>query len=84
MMDFFRNLYAFYSWRYPATIVYMLQSTEYQVKPYLEWYWQTQDFSHVMHRRTLERTKAARMLLLAVQFGGALEVLLGALCIALW
>ncbi|HEY8998886.1 MAG TPA: Mur ligase family protein [Candidatus Saccharimonadales bacterium] len=84
MIDFLRNLYAFYSWRYPATIVYMLQSTEYQVKPYLEWYWQTQDFSHVMHRRTLERTKAARMLLSVVRLGIALEVLAGVLCVALW
>lgn len=84
MMDFFRNLYAFYSPRYPATIVYMLQSTEYQVRPYLEWYWQTQDFSHVMHRRTLERTRPARMLLLAVKLGVALQVTLGLLCIVFW
>lgn len=83
-MDFFRKLYGFYSPKYPATVVYMLQSTEYQVKPYLEWYWQTQDFSRVMHRRTLDKTKAARMLLYAVQLGVTFEILLGLLCIALW
>lgn len=56
---------------YPMVLVYMLQSTEYQVKPYLQWLWRTKDFTTVMQRRTLEHTKPARALLLAI-YGGVL------------
>ena len=84
MKEFFRKLSGFYSPRYPATVVYMLQSTEYQVRPYLKWYWETQDFSRVMHRRTLEKTKAARMLLYTVQLGAALQITLGFLLVVFW
>jgi len=79
-----RALVSLYSWRYPVTLVYMLQSTEYQVKPYLSWYWHTTNFSKIMYRRTLDRTKAARLLLLALRLGMLLQIALGILCIALW
>ncbi|MGH7158166.1 MAG: Mur ligase family protein [Candidatus Saccharimonadales bacterium] len=79
-----RGLLSLYSPRYPAVLVYMLQSTEYQVAPYLKWYWQTQDFSQVMYRRTLHRTKAARLLLLAARLGIATQVLAGLLLVWLW
>lgn len=62
---------------YATTIVYMLQSTEYQVGPYLRWYWRTKDFSEVTQRRSLEYTKAARLLLLALRFGIAAQIVAG-------
>jgi len=62
---------------YPRIIVYMLQSTEYQIGPYLRWFWRTQDFSRVMQRRALELTRPARLLLLAVRLGIVLEILAG-------
>ncbi len=52
---------------YPRALVYMLQSTEYRVKPYLAWYWRTKDFRSVAKRRQLDSTKAARLLLAALQ-----------------
>ena len=79
-----RGLFSLYSWRYPTVLVYMLQSTEYQVWPYLKWYWQTSDFSGVMYRRTLHRTKAARLLLLALRLGMGLQLLAGILLLAWW
>lgn len=72
-----KGLVSLYSWRYPKTVVYMLQSTEYQVGPYLKWYWHTNDFSSVAKRRTLNPTKAARLLLLAMYGGMAIEILIG-------
>jgi UDP-N-acetylmuramyl pentapeptide synthase len=62
---------------YPATLVYMLQSTEYRPGPYLAWYWRTNNFCHVAKRRTLERTKAARLLLLALRMGMILQITAG-------
>lgn len=62
-----------------ATVVsYMLQSTEYQIGPYLKWYWRTQNFAHVMHRRVLDRTRRARLLRAGVQTGMVLQIALGA------
>lgn len=55
----------------------MLQSTEYQVAPYLAWYWRTTNFATVMNRRTLDPTKAARLLLLAVRCGMSLQIVIG-------
>jgi len=73
-----------YSFRYPSILVYMLQSTEYRVGPYLAWYWRTQNFGSVMHRRTLDRTKAARMLLVALRAGMLAQAVAGLLLIAAW
>lgn len=62
---------------YPFVLIYMLQSTEYQPRPYLKWFWRTSDFSKVMRRRTLEKTRAARLLLLALRVGMFLQILVG-------
>lgn len=77
-------LFSLYSRRYPTVLVYMLQSTEYETGPYLKWYWQTNNFSAVMYRRTLHRTKAARMLLLALRLGILAEIIAGLTLIGLW
>lgn len=79
-----KGLLSLYSWRYPHALVYMLQSNEYQAVPYLKWYWQTTNFSRVAYRRTLESTKAARMLLLALRAGIILQVVVALVLIALW
>lgn len=72
-----RALSALYGPRHATIVVYMLQSTEYQVRPYLAWYWRTQNFANVMYRRQLEPTKAARLLRLALLVGMSLQVGLG-------
>lgn len=77
-------LLSLYSLHYPTTLVYMLQSTEYQIGPYLAWFWRTNDFSSVMYRRTLHRTKAARLLLLALRVCMGLQLFAGLLLLALW
>lgn len=72
-----RGLFSLYSWRYPTVLVYMLQNTEYHVGPYLKWYWQTIRFDRVMYRRQLERTRPARLLLLALRLGILLQLAIG-------
>jgi UDP-N-acetylmuramoyl-tripeptide--D-alanyl-D-alanine ligase len=79
-----RAIRSLYSWRYPKTVVYMLQSCEYQVWPYLKWYWQTSDFSVVAKRRTLKATGPARLLLLAMYGGQLLTMLAGVGLIVLY
>lgn len=79
-----RGLLSLYSWRYPVTLVYMLQNTEYRLGPYLKWYWHTVHFERVMYRRKLERTGPARLLLLALRVGILLEIIAGILMIVAW
>ena len=64
---------------YLTTLVYMLQSTEYQPGPYLKWYAKTNDFTDVMYRRRLEPTRPAQMLLKALRLGtlGYLVITIG-------
>jgi UDP-N-acetylmuramoyl-tripeptide--D-alanyl-D-alanine ligase len=76
-----RELISFYKPSYPKALVYMLQSTEYRVSPYLYWYWHTNDFSKIEHRRSLDYTGPAKMLLLALRGGMALQYVAAALII---
>jgi UDP-N-acetylmuramoyl-tripeptide--D-alanyl-D-alanine ligase len=69
--------FAIYLPNYPLILVYMLQNVEYQPGPYLRWFWRTDDFSQVMKRRTLQPTKAARLLLMALRLGMAMQILAG-------
>jgi UDP-N-acetylmuramyl pentapeptide synthase len=84
MKNNIRAIFVFYSPRFPKILVYMLQSTEYHAGPYLAWFWRTQDFSRVMTRRDLARTKAARLLTLALEAGMALEILAGLVLLYAW
>jgi UDP-N-acetylmuramoyl-tripeptide--D-alanyl-D-alanine ligase len=72
-----RGLVSLYSLRYPTVLVYMLQNTEYQARLYLEWYWHTIRFDEVMYRRVLDRTKPARLLLLALYIGIFVQLMAG-------
>jgi len=79
-----KALLSLYAPHYPTTLIYMLQNTEYQAAPYLAWYWRTQDFSNVEHRRQLQPTRAARLLLLALRLGMLLQIALGLSFIYMW
>lgn len=62
---------------YPKVLVYMLQSSEYHAGPYLKWVHRTKNFSTVMQRRTLEPTRPARLLLLALRLGMLAQIIAG-------
>jgi UDP-N-acetylmuramoyl-tripeptide--D-alanyl-D-alanine ligase len=79
-----RSIFSLYSWRLPTILVYMLQNTEYYARPYLNWFWHTSRFDRVMYRRTLHRTKAARLLVLAVTLGILVQLTAAALLIYWW
>ncbi len=52
-----------YGFKYPQTIVYMLQASEYNLKDYFSWLHRTDDFRSVVKRRQLHYTKKAVLLL---------------------
>ncbi len=72
-----QNFTSLYSPKLPTTLVYMLQATEYQVAPYIAWLHRTNNFNGVMQRRTLDKTTAARLLLLGIRVGIGLQITLG-------
>ncbi len=63
---------------YAKVLVYMLQATEYEVKPYIEWLHRTKNFSAVMQRRKLVRTKASALLLISLSVGMLAQIMIGA------
>ncbi len=79
-----REVVSLYSWRYARTLVYMLQSTEYQVWPYLKWYWRVWDFNTVMYRRTLVVSRPVRLLLSVLYAGMVLQLMVGVVLMAGW
>lgn len=78
-----RGLLSLYSTKYAQVLVYMLQSTEYKVPAYLAWLHRTKDFSKVMYRRKLVRTRVARLLVLCLRIGMTAQIAVGIL-IAWW
>lgn len=78
-----QNFTSLYSPRFPTVLVYMLQATEYQIGPYVAWVNRTHDFNTVMQRRTLDRTKVARLLLLTIRLGIVLQIACGLVLIYL-
>lgn len=76
-----KNWLSRYSARYPRSLVYMLQQSEYIVRDYLSWYHRTKDFAHVERRRQFVKTpKALTLLVTAWVFallllGGGISVL---------
>ncbi len=53
-----------YKLSYPKTIAYMLQASEYNIRDYLLWYRDTDDFSRVEKRKRFVGTLKGRLLLL--------------------
>jgi UDP-N-acetylmuramoyl-tripeptide--D-alanyl-D-alanine ligase len=79
-----KGLLSLYKPGYATALVYMLQNTEYRAGPYLKWFWRTQNFDAVMYRRTLDRTRPAKLLLLALRTGMFLQFAVGAGLIVQW
>lgn len=61
----------------------MLQSVEYRVTPYLRWLWRVSDFGRVMHRKTLVKTRPAKMLLI-IMYAGMLAQFIAAIFLGIW
>lgn len=72
-----KKLLSRYSPKYPTSIVYMLQSTEYKAPEYLAWLRRVTNFNEVMYRRELDKTKVARLLLIAVRVGIVVQIGVG-------
>ncbi len=83
-MSSLASLRSLYGFKFAGALVYMLQNSEYQIWPYLRWFWRVRDFSGVMYRRTLDRTLPARVLLAILRAGMILQVLAGAGLIIGW
>ena len=71
------NFLSLYSPGFAKTLVYMLQSTEYNTSAYLKWIWRVKNFKTVAHRGQLKPTRYARMLLAFVRVGIALQIVIG-------
>lgn len=78
-----QNIISMYSLKFPTVIAYMLQSTEYDSSAYVKWLLRTSDFSSVMKRRSLDKTRIARAFVLFVSAGIALQIGSAVMCCVL-
>lgn len=53
-----------YNWRYPRSLIYMLQASEYNVGDFLSWYHRTKNFNKVEQRKRLVKTPKAILFLI--------------------
>ena len=58
-----KNWLTLYSFRYPRSLVYMMQASEYVIRDYIAWYRRTKDFTRVERRKKLVATPKALVLL---------------------
>ncbi len=61
-----------YSLKFERSLVFMLQSSEYNLAEFFAWYKRVKDFRQVEQRKTLVKTLKVRILLAAVTFSVAL------------
>lgn len=59
------NFLSRYSYKYPRSLVYMLQASEYNISDFLDWYKQVKNFNKVEKRKTLKKTPKAIGLLVS-------------------
>src|SRR3989344_5864679 len=58
-----KNWLSRYNLRYPRTIAYMLQASEYSIRDYLSWYHKIKNFTRVERRKQFARTTKGFLLL---------------------
>ena len=58
-----KNWLSRYNLRYPRSLVYMLQASEYNIRDYLAWYHKTKNFTRVERRKQFVRTTKSFLLL---------------------
>ena len=77
-----KNWLSRYNLRYPRSLVYMLQASEYNIRDYLAWYHKTKNFTRVERRKQFVRT--AKSFLLLVIAWTIFFSLIGAAIFILW
>jgi len=80
--DIKKQLFSVYSLRYPRAVIYMLQRCEYEVKPFLKWYFKVENFNKISIRGSLVKTSKSKILLLLLDLIILLDIL-GALYLML-
>lgn len=77
-----RAISSMYSWRYPLTIVALLQHTQYKVVPFWKKFWQTNDFTAAEQNIVFRASKSARLLAAFMYVGMLAQYGLGVYLIA--
>lgn len=63
-----KKFFSKYSFKYPRSLTYMLQASDYRILPYLKWWWRAGDFNAVETRKHLVFTKKATLVLVFIWF----------------
>ena len=64
-----------YNFKYPRSLVYMMQASEYNIREFFDWYKKVKDFGEVEQRKSLVKTLKATLLLLVLWLFAAASIL---------
>jgi UDP-N-acetylmuramoyl-tripeptide--D-alanyl-D-alanine ligase len=79
-----KSLLSLYSWHYPRSLIYLLQTSDNKAIPYLKRYWQTNNFSTLIKHRVLVYSARMQKALFYIRLGMFVQVAVGGLCILRW
>ncbi len=79
-----RGFLSIYSWRYATTIIGLLQKHNYRVRPFLNTYWQTNDFAALSQEVSYGPAGLGGYLRAAMYVGSLAQIALGVLLVAQW
>ena len=79
-----RGFFSIFGWRYPTTIIGLLQRHNYRLTPYLKTYWQTNNFAELAGEVSFGPAGLGTILRLAMYVGSLLQIALGVLLIIQW
>lgn len=79
-----KKIWTFYLSSYAKVLLYMLQTSEYNVGDYLDWFHRTRDFRKVMKRQQLDWTNKIKFLALAEAFIIFLLIILSLTLASVW
>lgn len=77
------NLLSWYSPKLPIYLVYMLQQVNYRAPKFIEWLKRNPNLSSVIKRKTLDKTKAAKLLLFFTAVAWMFFAIVGGLLVLL-
>jgi UDP-N-acetylmuramoyl-tripeptide--D-alanyl-D-alanine ligase len=79
-----RGFFSIFSWRYPTTMVGLLQKHNYRVRPYLQTYWQTNNFAELGETVSFGTAGLGNPLRIFMYLGSLAQIALGVLLIIQW
>lgn len=79
-----KGILSLYGWRYPTSLVALLQQQDFNAQKYLSVYWHTNDFDEATRQHIFRATPPVKFAISLIRLGILLEIAAGLAVLALW